>query len=152
FAAEPVGEFDLAISLNSFEHFHNPEQNLAELARSVCPGGKILISFGPPWFAPYGSHMHFFTRLPWVNLLFPERAVFRVRRLYREDDATTYLPGINKMSIRRFEAIIRNSGLIVERLRYHTIWRLPVLQRIPILRELFINHVACVLKKPNVDG
>ena len=55
FAPEVVtveGEFDVAISLNSFEHFPEPEKNLDDLAAAISPGGRILITFGSPWLSP----------------------------------------------------------------------------------------------------
>jgi len=144
--------FDLAISQNAFEHFHHPEESLRELNNALKPGGKLLLTFGPPWYAPYGAHMHFFTRLPWVNLLFSERTAHRVRSLYRDDGATTYSPNVNKMSIRRFEAIVAQSGFEVSWLKYHTVSNLPVLDRLPIARELFVNRVSCVLTKPQTES
>ncbi len=54
FAEKVHGAFDLAISLNSFEHFPQPERNLDELASAIVPGGRILITFGSPWLSPYG--------------------------------------------------------------------------------------------------
>lgn len=147
FAAKAVGTFDVAISLNSFEHFPHPEMNLAELAGATRNGGKILITFGSPWLSPWGSHMDFFTHVPWVNILFSERTVFHVRRLYRDDDGGSYFPDMNKMTIRRFEKIVRESGLTVERLTYRAVRGLPLLTHLPALRELFINQVTCVLAK-----
>jgi SAM-dependent methyltransferase len=147
FGVEPKGVFDLAISLNSFEHFPMPERNLAELAAAICQGGKIFIAFGPLWLSPYGAHMYFFTPIPWVHLLFFERTVFKVRQLYREDGAETYSPGLNKMTVRRFERIIAASGLRTEHRIYHTVKRLPAVAKVPWLRELVINQVTCILAK-----
>ena len=147
FADRPQGEFDVAVSLNSFEHFPRPEENLAELADAIAPGGKILITFGSPWLSPYGSHMNFFTPFPWVNVVFTERTVFKVRQLYRDDSSRGYLPTINKMTIRRFEQIIAASGLEVISLEYKAVKNLPVLSHIPGVREFFINRVNCILTK-----
>jgi SAM-dependent methyltransferase len=139
-------QVDLAITLNAFEHFPEPENNLRRMAASVRRGGRILITFGPPWFAPYGAHMHFFTDCPWVNLLFSEKTVLRVRLLYRPDGVGDLRYGPPQMTIRLFEQLIKKSGLEVERLVYKTVKNLPF-GRIPIVRELFINHVTCILRK-----
>jgi SAM-dependent methyltransferase len=147
FAADVQGEFDIAISLNSFEHFPEPQKNLDDLAAAIRPGGKILITFGSPWLSPYGSHMNFFTNFPWVNVLFSEKTVFAVRRLYRDDASRGYLPGINKMTIGRFEKIVRASGLDVVSLEYKAVKNLPALSHIPGFREFFINRVNCILTK-----
>ncbi len=147
FDSTPEGVFDVAISLNSFEHFPNPEVNLAELCRSIRPGGRVLIAFGPPWLAPWGAHMNFFTYVPWVNVLFSEKTVFNVRQLYRDDAARSYLPGINKMTISRFESLIHGCGLQIERLSYHAVKGIPGISKIPCLREFVINQVTCKLRR-----
>ena len=144
------GRFDLAISQNSFEHFPDPALILQQMASALRPGGEVLITFGPPWFSPYGSHMFFFTRVPWVNILFPERTVMRVRRQFRSDGATRYEEvegGLNRMTVARFERLIRESGLRLEWKRYRCVKGIDRLQALPRLRELFITHVSCVLRK-----
>ena len=148
---ETRGTFDVVISQNAFEHFDDPEGVLRTMTAALRPGGRILITFGPPWFAPSGSHMHFFTRLPWINILFAESTVMRVRARYRTDGAQRYEDvesGLNRMTVRRFERILRRCGLRAERRQYTCIRRISVLQYLPALRELFINNVACVLRKP----
>jgi SAM-dependent methyltransferase len=141
------GDFDVVISLNSFEHFPEPEKNLDDLAAAITPGGLILITFGSPWLSPYGSHMNFFTHFPWVNVVFPEKTVFAVRRLYRDDRSRGYLPTINKMTIGRFERILEKSGLVIVSLKYRAVKNLSALSHIPGIREFFINRVTCALTK-----
>ena len=68
-----LGTFDVAISQNAMEHFPDPVAVLNEMKSLIRAKGVILITFGPPWFAPYGSHMHFFCKVPWLNILFSER-------------------------------------------------------------------------------
>src|SRR5262249_30519845 len=41
---------DIIVSQNSFEHFTDAEGTLRMLKRSLAPGGRIYISFGPPWY------------------------------------------------------------------------------------------------------
>lgn len=107
-----------------------------------------MITFGCPWFSPYGSHMHFFCKLPWVNLIFPERTVMRVRSLYRNDGAMRYEDvesGLNKMSVAKFERIIANAGMRVLFRRYTGVKGYDFLTRLPVLRELFVNRIDCAL-------
>lgn len=142
------GRFDIVLSKDSMEHFSQPEAVLAEMRAALAPGGRLLVTFGPPWLAPSGSHMHFFTRLPWVHLLFSERTVMAVRARYRADGARRYEEvesGLNRMTVRRFERMTAAAGLRMERRRYDCVRGLRVLGRPPLLRELFINNVACVL-------
>ena len=141
------GKFDVAISLNSMEHFVEPEKNLQEIRDALVEGGKLLLSFGPPWWAPYGSHMYFFCPIPWINLVFSERTVMRVRSLYRADGLSTYSPELNQMSIRKFECLIEQSGFQVDRRKYHCVKGLNVLSKVPVLREIFINQVDVTLSR-----
>jgi ubiquinone/menaquinone biosynthesis C-methylase UbiE len=142
---------DTVLSSNSFEHFGDPEAMLREMTRLVRPGGAVWITFAEPWYSPYGSHMSFFTKLPWVNVLFSEATVLRVRSRYRSDGATRYEDvesGLNRMTLARFERVIGRSGLQVEMLRYRAARNLPLVASVPGLRELFVSAVSCRLRKP----
>ncbi len=137
---------DFIVCQNSFEHFVAPEQILAELKSALRPEGRIIITFGPLWFTPAGSHMGFFCSLPWVNLLFPESTVMAVRRRYRDDGARTYEEaGLARMSLAKFERVVPNSGLRFEWKKYDCVKRLQPLRYLPGLREVFVNRVSCIL-------
>jgi len=140
--------FDLVISQNSMEHYPDPAAALDEMKLALKPNGQILITFGPPWFAPYGSHMHFFTRVPWVNLLFSERVVMNVRKNFRQDGAARYEDvesGLNRMTVAKFRSILSSSDLKVVYYKDECVKNIQILGRVPLLRELFINQISCVL-------
>jgi SAM-dependent methyltransferase len=142
------GEFDLVISQNSMEHFLDPAAIVNLMKRALKPSGKILITFGPPWLAPYGSHMRFFTKVPWVNLWFSEKTVMNVRRRFRDDGATRYedvRKGLNKMTIRKFERIVEGCGLRPIYWKLDCVRGIDWLRRVPVIREFFVNHVTCML-------
>lgn len=142
---------DTVVSVNTFEHFMDAEGVLSCCRRPLRRGGKFVITFGPPWLHPYGSHMHFFTKLPWVHLLFPERVVMGVRANFRDDGATRYGDvegGLGRMTVRRFEELSRKAGYAVERLDLRAIKGIDVLTWLPVLRELLTNRVNCILVKP----
>jgi SAM-dependent methyltransferase len=144
------GKFDVVISQNAMEHFADPEGVLRRMAGALDTHGRLLIAFGPPWFAPSGSHMHFFTRVPWVNVLFSEKTVMAVRALYRDDGARRYEEvesGLNRMTVRRFERLTARCGLRVQRRRYRCVKGISLLQWPPGLREFAINNIACVFIK-----
>jgi SAM-dependent methyltransferase len=146
--------FDLCISLNSMEHFTDPLRVLQEIRGALRPGGRLLLTFSPPWFAPYGAHMAYFTPLPWVHLLFPERVVMAVRSRYRDDGAQRYEEvegGLNRMSLARFERLVQAAGFEPVELRYSAVRGLPGVTRIPLLRELLTNRVTAVLQRPLMD-
>ena len=145
------GTFDVVLSLNSMEHFADPAAMLGMMADALRPGGQLLITFSPPWYAPYGSHMYFFTRLPWVHLVFSERTVMAVRSRYRSDGARAYAEvegGLNRMSVRKFTRLVRDSGLVVRSFRTDPVKGLPLVTRVPGLRELVTNRITCRLERP----
>lgn len=149
--AERQGTFDLVVSQNSMEHIPEPERLFTLMQDALAPGGALLVTFGPPWYAPYGSHAQYFTKVPWVNLLFSERTVLAVRSRFRSDGATRYEDiegGLNRMSVARFERIVARSGMHV-RYRHHDYSKgLDFVRVIPGVRELFTSHVSYILEKP----
>jgi SAM-dependent methyltransferase len=142
------GKFDVAVSQNSMEHFLDPMASLDEMKRLIHQNGKILVTFGCPWCSPYGSHTYFFTKIPWVHILFSERSVISARSHFRDDGATRYEEvegGLNRMTVAKFERIITTCGMSMQFKRYRCVKRLNFFGSIPFLRELFINRISCVL-------
>ena len=144
---------DIIVSRNGFEHFLEPDRILLQMQSALSPCGKIFIAFAPPWNAPWGAHMAYFCRLPWVHLVFSEKTVMDVRRVFRPGTERTYREvGLAQMSLAKFERIIRESGLSVQYCRYDCVHRMNWLSRTP-LRELFVNRVSCILMcdSPGID-
>ncbi len=149
-SSDMLDSFDVVISQNSFEHFPDPAKILCAMSKLLNHAGLILLTFGPPWFAPYGSHMHFFCRIPWINVLFSEASVMQARSHFRSDGAKRYEDvesGLNQMTVARFESIISSSGLAVKFRKYECVKKLNWLSKVPMLREFFINHITVVLSK-----
>ena len=145
------GRIDVLISQNSMEHFPDPQAILREFEYLLAPGGSAFITFGPPWYAPHGSHMGFFTWLPWVNLFFSEQTIMKVRSKYRHDGAIRYRDvesGLNQMSLAKFERLMSESGLECRVRRYDCVKQLNVFRHVPLFRELMVNRVSVELKKP----
>jgi 2-polyprenyl-3-methyl-5-hydroxy-6-metoxy-1,4-benzoquinol methylase len=147
---ELQGTFDVVVSLSSMEHFRDPQCELTRMRQAVRPGGLVVISFAEPWLSHSGSHMGFLTKVPWVNLLFSEQTVMRVRAQFRQDGATRYEEvegGLNRMTLRKFERLIPPAGMRVELLKYYPTKGLPLVGRLPLVREFLISAATCVLRK-----
>lgn len=147
-ALQPGDRFDVVLSCSAFEHYLDPEGELRKMLAVTRPGGRVVVTFAQPWLSPYGSHMDGITKLPWVNLLFSERTMLKVRARYRPDHATSYEEtedGLCRMTVRRFERAMRESGARIELLRIFAVRRLPLVTKIPIARELLSSAAACVL-------
>jgi peptidoglycan/LPS O-acetylase OafA/YrhL/SAM-dependent methyltransferase len=145
---DPAVRFDVIVSQNAFEHFIDAPEVLDSMRRALAPGGRIFITFGPPWYAPWGAHLSFFCRLPWVQILFPESVVLEVRSLFRPTPHRSYgAIGLARMSAHKFERIVERSGLKTADIRYDCVKRQNWVRFTP-LRELFVNQISCVLTEP----
>jgi len=93
-----------------------------------------------------------FCRLPWVNVLFPEKAVMRVRSLYRSDGAMRYEDvegGLNRMTVAKFERLMKTSGAKVRTLKRHPVKGLPMVSQVPVVREFMTAACSCILEIPS---
>lgn len=145
----PDGEFDAAVTYCAFEHFSDPFAVLKECARVVRPGGLIFLT-SSVWAHPYGSHMQFFTKVPWVQYLFSEKTIMAVRKKYRNDGATRFkdVPGgLNKVGIASFLKMVEALDLELPYLKLNAIKQLDALTRVPYVKELFTNMFIAVMRK-----
>jgi SAM-dependent methyltransferase len=136
---------DVVVSIDSFEHFANPQIVLASMWNALKPGGKIMVSFGPTWYHPLGGHL--FSVFPWAHLLFTEKALIRWRSTFKTDGATRFSEcagGLNKMTIARFERLVAASPLKLEKLECVPIRRLERLHN-RLTREFTTAIVRCTL-------
>jgi SAM-dependent methyltransferase len=141
---------DFILSRDSMEHYKDPQAVLEMMKGCLSPRGQIVISFGPTWYSPYGAHMDYFLPIPWVHLLFSEESIMRVRSHFRSDGALRYedVPGgLNRMSVGRFERLVRSCGLKIAQMQYHCVRGKNWLGKIPWSRELFINAISCRLER-----
>jgi len=138
--------FDVVVSRNCMEHYPNPGEVLAEILKVLAPGGVCYITFGPLWHAPYGAHMGHVTKVPWVHLLVPERAVMAVRNQWFDDGATRYEEvegGLNRMTVHKLGGLVSSRA---EWIRYDAVWGLRRLRALPVLRELLTNHATVCIR------
>ena len=150
-AIEPGRKFDVVYSCSAFEHFSDPAHILNLMLSFAKPGGKVVISFAEPWLSPRGSHMDGITRLPWVNVIFPEHVVLAVRSRYRSDGARRYEDiegGLNRMTLRKFTDIVSNCGASLDSIHFFPVKGLPVVSHVPVFREFLVGAASCILSKP----
>jgi hypothetical protein len=118
-------------------------------AQYLKPGGRMLAAFNPPWAHPRGHHMNFMCRLPWFHLVFGERTIMNVRRLYRGDGARRYRElsgGLGQLTLRKFRRAVAGSPFEIEHLQLTPIRGTRPLTWLPGGEELFTSDVACVLR------
>jgi len=142
--------FDAVISVNGFEHYSDPKRILAQMHDYLRPGGFALISFCPPWLHPYGAHLEYMTPIPWPQLIFSERTLMNVRKDYRSDGAGRFeevVGGLNKMTLSKFERLLRESLFTVRRLEYRAIKGINLFTSLPIVREFTCSVIRAELEK-----
>ena len=153
--AELTGtSFDVILSKDSFEHFDDAAAIVGQVTSMLRPGGTLAVGFGPLWKSPYGGHLNYMTKVPWVHLLVPERVVMRERRRHTPqgelwDGAMRYeeiTGGLNRMTLARMRQIMAETGLEPQYLAtnlHHSLGKRIIgrLSRIPGLKEYFTFNV-----------
>jgi len=150
FQTKPTEAADAIVSLDSFEHFSDPEQILKTMYDLLPPGGFVATSFGPTWYHPYGGHL--FSVFPWAHLMFSESALIRWRADLRSDGATRFAEvkgGLNQMTIRHFERCVKKSTFELERIDMVPIQKIAWLHGF-WTREFTTAIVRAKLRKPSL--
>lgn len=139
---------DYVITIDAFEHFGDPEGILQLMFSLLKPGGEVLFSFGPTWYHPRGGHL--FSVFPWAHLLMTEKALIRWRSDFKDDGAQRFhevAGGLNQMTIRRFEQLVRKSGFEIASLEVVPIRKLKPLHS-RVTREFTTAVCRGRLRKP----
>jgi SAM-dependent methyltransferase len=106
---------DVILTVDSFEHFHNPANVLDILSSLLKPHGIVWGTFGPTWYHPRGGHL--FSIFPWAHLVFTESALIKWRSDFKTDGARRFNEvegGLNQMTIDRFMKLVASSPLRFE--------------------------------------
>ena len=155
--------FDTVIMNDAMEHVAQPERVLKEALRLLRPGGRIYVNF-PPYNHPFGAHLSDVIFVPWVHLFFSDKTLIEVYkdlvkdlpdgeerihfRISKNEQGEEYFSYINKMSIKRFQKILRSLNITPV---YYTETPLrsffAPLAKLPGLKEMFVKMVACVIEK-----
>lgn len=77
---------DLITAFDCMEHVMEPGAILADWARVLRPGGRVLIEWFP-FKGPWGPHMEALIPVPWSHVLFGEKAMFRAAAAIYDDPA-----------------------------------------------------------------
>jgi SAM-dependent methyltransferase len=102
--------FDVIVLKDVIEHVEDRPALFGVMARLLCPGGRVFMSF-PPWRMPFGGHQQIcrswlLSRFPYLHLL-PERAYRRVLTAFSEKPTrieslmATYRTGLASAELRK---------------------------------------------------
>ena len=145
FATKTDERADVIVAIDSFEHFDDPAAILKTMREMIKPDGCVIASFGPTWYHPLGGHL--FSVFPWAHLIFTEKALIRWRSDFKSDGATRFQEvegGLNRMTIRRFEAIVKESPFEFARFETVPIKKLQMMAN-RLTREFTTAVIRCKL-------
>lgn len=135
-----LGQYDLVICSNVFEHLAKPDHFLKTADKTLAPSGKLYLSW-TNWLSPWGGHdfapFHYFG---------PGLGQWLFDKLVRKPRKHIAYVNLYPTYIGRVLAQIRRSpSLITLRAapRYYT--EFPVLLRIPLVREVLAWNCALLL-------
>lgn len=161
----PDNSFDTVIMNDAMEHVAKPMEVLKEMQRILKPGGRLYVNF-PPYNHPYGAHLSDVIGVPWVQAFFSDKTLIEAYkdlvsdkpdaksridfRIGLDENGKEYFSYLNKMSIKRFKNLAKQSDFKVK--YYHEAplrgFMKPFCRG--FLREYFVKMVVCVLEKENV--
>ncbi len=160
------GSIDTIIMNDAMEHVDEPEGVICECMRVLKDGGRLYANF-PPYHHPFGAHLSDLIYIPWVHLFFGEKTLIEAYkhlakneadgdsriefRISKKDDGSEYFSYINHMTIKRFDKILNKLGIVpVYYKREPLRSAFCLLSKLPILRELLVKMVVCVIEKQSV--
>lgn len=145
------GTVDIVLSINAFPHYLEPEKELRRIIELLRPGGRLHVSFGPPWWHPNGCQLMPLGAPPWAHVIFTEGTLLAVRDRLRGDGAERFEHiegGLTRMTVRRFRRLLESSELAIRSFECVPIRRLRPLAGGVIGRELFTSVVRAEALKP----
>ena len=158
-----AGTIDTIIINDAMEHVDDPDGVLQDCLRVLKVGGRVYANF-PPYYHPYGAHLSDTIGMPWVHMFFDEPTLVKVYKDSVEDlpdgkdrvafriskniDNKEYFSYINHMTIKRFKGILNRAQ--INPLYYREVPLRPVLAPVaslPLLKEMFVKMVVCIIEK-----
>jgi len=157
--------FDVVLLLDVVEHLTDPAKVVAECARVLRSGGRMLVGF-PPYRSPWGGHLFTHVPIPWVHLLFPDREVLDLwrdahlaavrrgevqcsakrARAIIEAERTAELWNCNGMTVARFLELVDRAPVRVRETRFKTLGNVGGwVTKMPTLREHLVTRMMVVL-------
>jgi len=151
--------FDIIISKDCFEHYENPETFIFTMKKYMKKDGIMVIGFSPLWKSPYGGHINDLTRFPWAHLIFPEKIIIDEYSKLRNENMKYFRQGIhgfNKMTLKRYQKIINESGLkpeffiinVASTLLNKIVFSIfNIFKHFPFLKDYFIVNIYSILRQ-----
>lgn len=143
--------FDVIVSSNTMEHVLNPFKVLKECKRVLKPNGFFCASFAPLYYSKRGAHVYNYIYFPCPQIFFSEQTIINVikemppaSKISSPIHAIEQFHTLNKLTVPKFKKIIEELDFKIVYFNYDIDSRLAY---IPIIGNLFITGIQCVLQK-----
>jgi SAM-dependent methyltransferase len=135
-----LGEFDLVVCSNVFEHLAKPDRFLGSVHQILAPRGRLYLSW-TNWLSPWGGH-------DWspLHYLGPRNGQWLYDKVLKKSRNHTIYQNLFPTYIGRTLSHIRRSphlAILKAAPRYYT--ELAWLIRIPVMREFFAWNCALLV-------
>jgi 2-polyprenyl-3-methyl-5-hydroxy-6-metoxy-1,4-benzoquinol methylase len=149
----PHGEFDVAVSKDTFEHVDDVP-NMARLIHDALkPGGELWAGFSPLYFSPHGDHGR--TGLPtWAHAFLPARVVLRAAARHNAHPVKRLSDiGLNGLTAPEFLAAFARAGFQPDSIIYNAGGKRGMaafsrLRQLPGVSRYFTIGLYGVFRKP----
>lgn len=168
--------FDIILCFDVVEHIMQYKEIIREWKRVLAPGGRILI-WWQPYYHPWGHHLLAAVPIPWAHVLFSNETLaevsYRIRqipqykprlwdldeggnRILRPKGDPKILGGVNRLTIREFDGICKETGLKITRNDAYAFNGPKVVRSIsrllshtPFLQEGFTAYLIYEIENPS---
>lgn len=128
-------EFDIIVTISTFEHIGDVAMTLSEFRRVLKPQGCALISFEPIWTCSYGHHLHHIGEISkavpdWAHLLWSKDEMMEYLNACWPQNAPLSIPEacawiyednvLNRKGIKEIQKILSECQMHIE-------WIIPLL-------------------------
>lgn len=167
----PDNSIDIILADNVFEHFMQLEKVLEQCFRVLKPGGEIVVSSMPSFYAKNGAHLKNGLKVPWSNVFFSEKTICNVMMKLAEENPNLLeiYPGLknkpqkikdirasgdlNSITYGRFKRMAINAGFKLKNFSVHPNPRILGLffLRIPVLKNSILMDVLSTTASANLQ-
>ncbi len=142
--------FDVIFMHNVCEHIIKLESCFQEYWRVLKKNGVLVNKFSPLFYSPFGAHLSYALRIPWGHLLFGLRTIVEVRNVFYPGTSVAHSWedfSLNRITEGRYVRLVRRIGFRQVLHSSHTARNLPMVGKVPLVRNLFVTSVESVLAK-----
>lgn len=149
-----TGSFDMIMMNDVVEHINISilKKALAECQRVLNKNGRLYLEF-PPWQSHDASHLYDYIRIPWCQLIFNDKTLFKMIDnmssvpTFGKSDTIEHYKELNRITIKEFNKIISELNFKIVLSDVRIIKNMKFLKHIPLLSKYFVTRAIFILSK-----